>query len=109
MASHLEKKFALFWKALNGPELKPEARVCATRRWRFDFAHESTRIAFEVEGGEWSGGRHTRGSGFTEDCEKYNEAAMAGWTVFRLTGSMITTPNIERLVSHVRLRALQLS
>lgn len=109
MASHLEKKFTLFWKALGGPELKPEVRVCATRRWRFDFAHEPTRVAFEIEGGVWTGGRHTRGSGYSKDCEKYNEAALAGWTVFRITGAMITTPNIERLVKHVRLRALQLS
>lgn len=109
MPSNLEKKFTLFWKALGGPELKPEVRVIPTRRWRFDFAHERTRIAFEIEGGVWTGGRHTRGDGFTEDCEKYNEAALAGWTVFRITGDMITTPTIERLVKHARLRALQLS
>jgi very-short-patch-repair endonuclease len=109
MASHLEKKFSLFWKALGGPELKPEVKVLPTRRWRFDFAHETTRIAFEIEGGVWTGGRHTRGSGYSKDCEKYNEAALAGWTVFRITGDMITTPTIERLVKHVRLRALQLS
>lgn len=108
-ASNLEKKFTLFWKALNGPELKPEVRVIPTRRWRFDFAHEPTRIAFEIEGGVWSGGRHTRGLGYSADCEKYNEAALAGWTVFRLTGDMIAIPTIERLVKHVRLRALQLS
>ena len=29
-------------------------------------------------------------SGFRKDCEKYNEAAMLGWTVLRFTGAMIT-------------------
>jgi len=104
-SSNLERKFTLFWKALNGPELKPEARVSPTRRWRFDFAHIQTMTAIEIEGGVWSGGRHTRGSGFTGDCEKYNEAALGGWTVFRLTGAMITTPTIERLIRHVREKA----
>lgn len=109
MPSNLESKFSLFWRALGGPELKPEVKVIPNRRWRFDFVHESTRTIIEIEGGVWSGGRHTRGDGFTKDCEKYNEATLAGWTVFRITGTMITTPNIERLVKHVRLRALQLS
>lgn len=104
-SSNLERKFTLFWKALNGPELKAEARVSPTRRWRFDFAHIATMTAIEIEGGVWSGGRHTRGSGFTGDCEKYNEAALGGWTVFRLTGSMITTSTIERLIRHVREKA----
>lgn len=107
MPSKLESKFTLFWKAMGGPELTPEVRVIPERRWRFDFAHMPTRIAFEVEGGVWTGGRHTRGSGYSKDCEKYNEAAMAGWTVFRITGAMITTPNIERLVKHVRAKEVK--
>lgn len=107
--SRLELKFTLFWRSLGGPQLTPEVKVVPDRRWRFDFAHPGTRIAIEIEGGTWTGGRHTRGSGYAKDCEKYNEAQLAGWTVFRLTGEMITTPNVERLVAHVRLRALQLS
>jgi hypothetical protein len=46
-------------------------------------------VAIEIEGGVWTGGRHTRGSGFVADCEKYNAAAMAGWTVFRLTAEQV--------------------
>lgn len=102
MPSNLERKFTLFWNGLKGPELKAEVKVIPTRRWRFDFVHDATRTIFEIEGGVWSGGRHTRGAGFTADCEKYNEATLGGWTVFRLTGSMITTPTIERLIRYVR-------
>jgi len=107
MSSKLESKFTLFWRALGGPPLTPEVKVVEGRRWRFDFAHPGTRIAIEVEGGTWTGGRHTRGSGYAKDCEKYNEAQLNGWTVFRLTREMITTTNVERLVAHVRLRALK--
>ena len=59
------------------------------RRWRFDFAWLTEAIAVEVEGGHWAGGRHTRGSGFDADCEKYAAAAAAGWAVLRVTSTHI--------------------
>ena len=46
-------------------------------------------IAAEIEGGTWSGGRHTRGSGYEKDCEKYNEAVRLGWSVLRFTAKMV--------------------
>ena len=42
-------------------------------------------IAVELEGGVWTNGRHSRGAGFTSDCEKYNEAQLLGWRVLRFT------------------------
>lgn len=66
-----------------------EFRFHTERRWRFDFAYPEKKVALEVEGGVWSGGRHTRGYGFEEDCHKYNAAALHGWRVFRFTPKMI--------------------
>jgi very-short-patch-repair endonuclease len=60
-----------------------------TRKWRFDFAWPLEKFAVEIEGGVWSGGRHTRGKGFIEDCIKYNEAVMLGWRVIRVTTEMV--------------------
>ncbi|MFX9721941.1 hypothetical protein ABTO99_18030, partial [Acinetobacter baumannii] len=53
------------------------------RKWRADFLITGTKILIEVEGGIWSGGRHTRGKGYIGDMEKYNSAAMMGFTVLR--------------------------
>ena len=57
------------------PEPVREFKFHPTRRWRFDFAWPDHKVAAEVEGGTWTGGRHTRGSGFEKDCHKYNAAA----------------------------------
>ena len=59
------------------------------RRWRFDFAWPAEQVAAEVEGGIWSRGRHVRGTGFENDCEKYNAATLLGWRVFRFTRGML--------------------
>jgi len=66
-----------------------EYKFHPTRKWRFDFAWPLEKFAVEIEGGVWSGGRHTRGKGFIEDCIKYNEAVMLGWRVIRVTTDMV--------------------
>lgn len=71
------------------PEPKRECLFHPTRKWRFDFGWPDHGIACEVEGGVWTNGRHTRGAGFTEDCEKYNQAALLGFRVFRFTTDMV--------------------
>lgn len=67
-----------------------------TRKWRFDFAlvesrSHPLRLAIEIEGGTWSKSqsRHTSGTGFAEDCVKYNEAVLLRWDVLRFTTDMV--------------------
>lgn len=71
-----------------GPGVR-EYRFHPVRRWRFDLAWPDLNIAFECEGGVWSGGRHTSGKGFTDDCEKYSVAAAIGWYPIRATVQQI--------------------
>ena len=59
------------------------------RRWRFDFCWPDKRIALEVDGGVYAGGRHTSGVGYTNDCRKLNAATLLGWKVYRVTPEMI--------------------
>ncbi len=71
------------------PEPQREYLFHRKRKWRFDLAWPDLLIAVEVEGGIWVGGRHVRGEGYEADCEKYNEAQLAGWMVLRFTPGMI--------------------
>lgn len=74
------------------------------RKWRADFLITDTKILVEVEGGIWmvGGGRHTRGKGYIGDMEKYNEAAMIGFTVLRFSTEQVKSglavQNIKKMV-----------
>lgn len=93
--TRLEDTFAFQLRAMHlggeGPEGWQREYVFAPpRKWRFDFAFVDRLLAVEIEGGTWTGGRHTRGAGFENDCEKYAEAILRGWRVFRFTADMVT-------------------
>lgn len=70
---------------VNGFRFESEYRFDPVRKWRFDFADTKNKIAIEIEGGTWVSGRHTRGSGFKKDTEKYNRATTLGWRLLRYT------------------------
>jgi len=73
------------------------AKEAFGRQWRFDFAWPNLKVAVEIEGlvvrkigGETVvQGRHANIAGFREDCEKYNAAALLGWTVLRFEQSQV--------------------
>ena len=62
-----------------------EHKFHPVRRWRFDLAFLENKLAIEIEGGVWIRGRHTRGSGFISDIDKYNNAVLLSWKVLRFT------------------------
>ena len=61
-----------------------------TRRFRFDLAWPDHMLAVEIDGGIWTGGRHTSGAGYRRDCIKGNEAIILGWRVLHVTPDMVT-------------------
>lgn len=79
-------------------ECVKEYRFHPERRWRFDYAIPSHMIALEVEGGVWTGGRHTSPKGFLGDIEKYNAATLLGWRVFRTTPDALLTSATLKLI-----------
>jgi len=91
-AAGYDAHFRMLCKALadeHGTSLVFEHRFHPTRRWRFDAAFPDRRVAVELDGGAWTGGRHTRGKGFTGDCEKINAAQLLGWRVYRFVPAQL--------------------
>lgn len=81
--------------------VETEHRFDASRQWRFDFAWPALKLAIEIEGGVFSGGRHVRGIGYVKDMEKYNAAALQGWLVLRYTPQQFTR-EAGRVISQIR-------
>jgi len=106
--STLEAKMALHIRAFKLPEPVREHRFDASRRWRFDFCWPEQKVAVECEGGTWSGGRHTRGSGFEADARKYAAAVLQGWRVFRVTDAHIDSGEAVQWVAEaLKLKATE--
>ncbi len=81
---------ALLCRAYELPMPVKEYRFHPTRKFRFDWACPHRLLACEQEGGSLILGRHTRGQGFEDDCIKYDEAMLLGWTVLRVTPKMLS-------------------
>lgn len=76
------------WCEANGYLLIREHTFSEQREWRLDWAvFNGTKkiVAIEYEGIFSRKSRHTTLSGFSEDSDKYREAALQGWKVLRYT------------------------
>ena len=92
-----EELFALHCK-VKGLNPVREWAFAKPRRWRFDFCFPKEKLAVEIEGGTWINGRHNRGSSTEAEMEKYNTAALLGWTVLRFTPAMVKSGAAINLV-----------
>ncbi|NKB77630.1 MAG: hypothetical protein GKR96_11460 [Gammaproteobacteria bacterium] len=121
--SQLEENLALHIRALGLPApdreyrfareivghglgVKKRLKAAELKDWRFDFAWPGLKFACEVEGGQWTGGRHTTGVGFDGDLDKYDVAARLGWFVYRCNGRMVregrAVETIEIMIQMIR-------
>ncbi|MEN3051332.1 MAG: DUF559 domain-containing protein [Candidatus Methanosuratincola petrocarbonis] len=88
---NLASEWRILEKAFHLPPGIPEYKFALDkgRLFRFDFAWPEKKVAVELEGGTWIGGRHVRPEGFERDLEKYNLATALGWRVFRFSSDML--------------------
>lgn len=82
-----------------------EYKFHPTRKWKFDFAFPERKIAVEVEGSAFGGGRHQRFTGYEQDMLKYNAAGKLGWIVLRYTTQLVkngvAVADIEEILGRV--------
>jgi len=97
------------------PEPDTEIQFCPGRKWRLDMGYVPEKLAIAIQGAVWgpqvhchkcgvlvrkrtergwvpvreAGGRHVRGDGFENDCEKYSRAALLGWRILFATPKAI--------------------
>lgn len=83
-----------------------EYRFHTARRWRFDYAKPDLMLAIEYEGGIWTKGRHTRGVGYSRDCEKYNQATSLGWRILRYTCGSDLSDVVEQVENLIGLNKI---
>lgn len=90
------------YESLFGGDWWAEWYFHPTRKWRFDYAYPELKIAIEIDGGLFTGGRHSGGVGQYKDMEKCNMATIMGWSVLHYIPdekfSMIAREQIARLI-----------
>ncbi len=89
--SPLEAEFKRHMRAFNVGGYVQEHRFHKARQWRLDFAWLDDWLAVEIEGGTHGKSRHTSFKGFHGDCDKYNAAALQGWTVLRFDSAHVAS------------------
>lgn len=85
----------------NFPGIESEYRFHDRRRWKFDYCWPHAKVALEIDGGIWTGGRHVRGGGFIRDMEKYNEATFLGWQIYRVTPQEVKNGQAIELLERI--------
>lgn len=81
------------------PPGEPQFRFVPGRQFRFDRAWVEQRVAIECQGGVWTNGAHSRGSGVQRDCLKFSLAAALGWRVLPVTREMIESGQAVELLA----------
>ena len=100
-----EYRFAAMAVGGTGKGLRARLSNANLQDWRFDLAWPETMFAVEIEGGIWTGGRHTRGKGFEADLIKYGAAQLLGWTVYRCGSTLVKSG--QAAVTIARLLEMQ--
>lgn len=92
MDSELERTFYAYWSAYYGEALPvTQHRFHPSRKFRFDFAWPSAKIAVEVHG---QGPGHFSLTGMTQDFDKHLEALALNWRIVYLTSKHLSPRKI---------------
>jgi hypothetical protein len=90
-----------FFREYGVPEPEFEYRFDPKRKWRFDLAWPDVLIGklyIEIQGGLFSGGRHTQGAALLREYEKINRASVLGWRGLFVTPQQLLTKQTVDMV-----------
>lgn len=87
--SALESFFAMQLDSAGLTGYIREYKAIPGRRFRFDFAWKKERLLVEINGGTYSKGAHSTGTGINRDYEKGNLAVLNGWRVLSFDTKMV--------------------
>lgn len=73
-----------------------EVMLIPERKFRTDVL--VGKLAIEVDGATWIGGRHARGYGIQADCEKQNLLICLGYRPMRFTSKMVRDGTALRMI-----------
>lgn len=71
------------------PLFERQFRIHPERRYKADFFFPKSRLVVEVDGGGWVNGRHGRGQGIENDCEKSSLIAQMPARLMRVTPKQV--------------------
>lgn len=108
MSSQLETEFYHLWCLLYpDTPLQKEVPLIPKRKFRFDFVHQFSKTAIEINGGNWVNGRHTRASALGKEYEKINLAQMEGYRLFLLNNEMITPEWLHKIYESIKFYSVK--
>ena len=88
-----------------GEDCLAELPFHPARRWRFDYAFPAVKVAVEIDGGVFTGGRHSGGVGQKRDFEKLNAAAEMGWLVLHyMPREKLESTTLRQIYNTIKLR-----
>lgn len=87
----------------NGKEVVYNKIMPTKRLFRADFYCPNLKVLIEVNGGQWTNGRHTRGGvGYENDLTKLNIAQFNGFKVYQFTYEMLARREYDTFFLHVQ-------
>ena len=96
--SELEDLFAQQLDALGLTGYLREYPAVKGRKFRWDFCWKSARLLVEINGGTFTKGAHSTGTGIRRDYEKNNLAQLAGWRWLMFDGEMVMSGEAVEIV-----------
>ena len=96
--SELEDLFAQQLDALRLTGYLREYPAVKGRKFRFDFCYEDARLLIEINGGTFTKGAHSTGTGIRRDYEKNNLAQLAGWRCLMFDSEMVRSGEAVEIV-----------